>query len=61
LIGVYYIVRKGVVVDSMALVLLFFVIQQLFIMCRVFLRIWRLSSVYRFYLSSNNPIFGSGL
>lgn len=60
LIG-YYLIRQAVAVDTTGLIILVFLLQQLFILLRIFLRIWRLSAVYRFYLSINNPIFGPEL
>ncbi len=57
----FYLLRSGVTVDTTGLIILFFLIQQLFILLRVFFRIWRLSAVYRFYLSAINPIFGPGM
>jgi hypothetical protein len=59
--GLYYLLRSGATVDSTGLIILFFLIQQLFIMLRVFFRIWRLAAIYRFYLSAINPIFGPGM
>ncbi|HBB92266.1 MAG TPA: hypothetical protein DC042_11260 [Bacteroidales bacterium] len=57
----YYLLRSGVTVDTTGHIMLFLLIQQMFIMLRVFFRIWRLSAVYRFYLSAINPIFGHGM
>jgi len=46
----YYLVRSSVSAGSGGMILLVFLVQQLFILIRVFLRVWRLTSVYRFYI-----------
>jgi hypothetical protein len=58
---VYYMIRQAFNADTLGLIIMVFIIQQVFILLRVCIRIWRLSSVYRFYLSIINPIFGPGL
>jgi hypothetical protein len=46
----FYLLRSSMVADTTGLIIVLFLVQQLMILARVYLRIWRLSSVYRFYL-----------
>jgi hypothetical protein len=50
LFGGSFLLRSAVSVGTAAAILLLFIVQQAIIFCRVFLRVWRLSSVYDFHL-----------
>lgn len=47
----YYLVRSSFLVDTTLLILVAFLLQQALIFLRIFLRIWRLSAAYQFYLN----------
>jgi len=49
LIG-YYLLKKDVITDTTGLILLFFVIQQMLIWLKSFFRIWRLGSLFSYYI-----------
>jgi hypothetical protein len=46
----FYLLRVSMRVDTMGVVLLLFLVQQVLIFLRVFLRVWRLSAAFRYYL-----------
>jgi hypothetical protein len=53
LIAGFYLFRSSFAVSTAGLILLMFLIQQLVVLLRVFLRVWRLAGVYRYYLKIN--------
>ena len=48
----FYLLRSAVPAGNMTMVLVIGLIQQLFILLRIFFHVWRLSSSYKFYLGS---------
>lgn len=46
----FYLMRQSLSVNTTGMILVIFLFQQLVILIRIFLRTWRLSSVYNFYL-----------
>ena len=49
-VGAYYIVRVSADVSTTGMIFLFFLIQQVFILFRALIRVWRLSAFYHHYL-----------
>lgn len=46
----FYLLRRSADVSTISMVLMIFIVQQVFILCRVFIRVWRLGSAYSLYL-----------
>jgi hypothetical protein len=46
----FYLIRSALVVDSTGLIIIIFVLQQIMVYARVFLRTWRLAGTYHYYL-----------
>lgn len=46
----YFLVRSSILVNTTGWIVIVFVLQQMVIFLRVFLRIWRLAAAYRLYL-----------
>jgi hypothetical protein len=56
LFALFFVIRSSILVNATGIILIVFVIQQVMIFIRVFLRIWRLSAAYSCYLKiSGNP------
>jgi len=46
----FYLIRSSIVVNTTTVILFIFVIQQVMIFLRIFLRVWRLAAMYSYYL-----------
>lgn len=46
----FYVARSNITAGNLAMILIITLIQQIFILLRIFFRIWRLCSTYRCYL-----------
>jgi hypothetical protein len=49
LFAVFYLVRKSMVANTSGIILCVFIIQQVMIFIRVYLRVWRLASAYNYH------------
>lgn len=46
----FYLIRSAIVVNSTGLIIVVFILQQVMVYARVFLRTWRLAGTYHYYL-----------